>query len=326
MTKSNLDLVNECDSFPYPSSLEYNTLISTLYTLLWTSPDSTETPIGYLPSPILTHLARVPTALKGELSVSRARRTISCFEQPTEKERSAAVAAVCAHWRAHKTFAVLSGWRNELYPVYGPANALLFSIERSASPLFGVITYGVHLTAYTVAPGCSFGMKIWVPRRARTKQTYPGLLDNTVAGGMATGEEPLACVVREAAEEASLPEEVVRAGVQAKGTVTYCLLRDERAGGETGLVQPECEFVFDLELPGDVVPRPSDGEVEEFYLWTVEEVQSAMAAGEFKPNCSLVVLDFFIRHSILTKENEPDYEDIKKRIHRELEFPGLHRV
>ena len=78
---------------------------------------------------------------------------------------------------------MLEGWRDELYPVYGPENQLLFSVERSASTLLGVVTYGVHMTGFVRDEGASHGLKIWVPRRAKTKQTFGGMLDNTVAGG-----------------------------------------------------------------------------------------------------------------------------------------------
>jgi 8-oxo-dGTP pyrophosphatase MutT (NUDIX family) len=153
-----------------------------------------------------------------------------------------------------------------------------------------------------------------------------GMLDNTVGGGIATGEEPFESLVREAGEEASLPETVVRQRTSYHGTVTYTYIRESRAGGESGMVQPECEHVYDLELPADVVPKPNDSEVEDFYLWTVEEVQEHMAKGEFKPNCALIVMDFFMRHGILTKENEANYDEIKRRLYRDLEFPGPHRV
>lgn len=104
-------------------------------------------------------------------------------------------------------------------------------------------------------------------------------------------------------------------------------LSDERRGGETGMVMPECQWVYDLELPSDgsVVPVPSDGEVEEFYLWGVEEIKEHLAKGEFKPNCAMVMLDFFVRHGVLTEENEPDFAEIKRRLHRDLEFPGPHK-
>jgi 8-oxo-dGTP pyrophosphatase MutT (NUDIX family) len=84
-------------------------------------------------------------------------------------------------------------------------------------------------------------MKIWIPRRAAGKQTYGGMLDNTVAGGMATGEDVVECLIRESDEEASLPAEFVRENAKAAGTITYIYIRGEQAGGETGLIQPECK-------------------------------------------------------------------------------------
>jgi 8-oxo-dGTP pyrophosphatase MutT (NUDIX family) len=150
------------------------------------------------------------------------------------------------------------------------------------------------------------------------------MLDNTVAGGTATGEDPFESLVREADEEASLPEELVRQRTKQYGNVTYLYIREDRAGGESGMMQPECENAYDLELPSDVVPKPNDTEVEEFYLWTVEQVQEHLAKGQFKPNSACIILDFFIRHGILTPENEEHYEEIKSRLHRVLEFPGPH--
>ena len=50
-----------------------------------------------------------------------------------------------------------------------------FTLERAACAIFGLPTYGVHMTAYE---GSGSDMKIWVPRRAETKATWPGKLDN----------------------------------------------------------------------------------------------------------------------------------------------------
>lgn len=236
-------------------------------------------------------------------------------------ERSEAIKNTLLALKETGHFKVLQKWRNELYAVYGRGRELLFNLDRSASPLFGVVTYGVHMSAYTKSKEGE--LKIWVPRRARSKQTYGGMLDNAVAGGMASGESAFECIVRESAEEASLPDDLIRSKVKSCGTVTYFHIRTEKAGGETRLLQPECQYIYDIELPEDVVLKPGDGEAEEFYLWSVEEVQEAMKKGEFKPNCALVMLDFFIRHGILTAENEKDYIEIVSRLHRRLEFPTL---
>jgi len=219
--------------------------------------------------------------------------------------------------REKHIFGVLDGWRNERYPIYGPKKELLLSMERSATPLFGVVTYGVHMTGYVTTDE---GMKIWAPRRALTKQTYPGMMDNTVAGGLSTGEQPFECLIRECEEEASLPEDLVRTA-QACGTLTYFHVRDSRAGGETGLCQPECQYIYDLKMPPDVIPKPGDDEAIDFQLLTVVEVRKAMAEGRFKPNCAQLLLEFFVRHGIITAANEPDYIEIVARLHRKLEFP-----
>ena len=51
--------------------------------------------------------------------------------------------------REKKIFEVISGkeWRNEPYPIYG-LHTTQIGIERGAGPLFGMVTCGVHCTAY----------------------------------------------------------------------------------------------------------------------------------------------------------------------------------
>lgn len=95
--------------------------------------------------------------------------------------RTAVMKELMITWREEKTFPVLAGWRNELYPVYGDLNQpdnIAFVMERAATPLFGISTFGVHLNAYTKDEEGNIFM--WVARRALTKPTYPGLLDNCV--------------------------------------------------------------------------------------------------------------------------------------------------
>lgn len=215
-----------------------------------------------------------------------------------------------------RTFRVLEKWRDEQYPVHGMSGKV--SMERSGSALFGINSYGVHLTAYVRERD---GLKIWVPRRASSKQTYGGMLDNTVAGGISQGETAMECLIREAEEEASFPKDLIQNHAKPCGTVSYFFVRDEKAGGEIGLLQPECQFVYDLEVDQDVVPKPNDDEVDGFQLFTVNQVQEAMAKGQFKPNCAMVLLDFFIRHGILTPDNEHNYAEIVSRLHRKLPFP-----
>lgn len=55
----------------------------------------------------------------------------------------------------------------------GGGSVYVFSMERSACALFGVVTHGVHMTVYE-QKGDADGespMRVWVPRRAATKPT-----------------------------------------------------------------------------------------------------------------------------------------------------------
>ncbi len=300
--------------------------MGSLYTVVCDDDSGQEVPLGYMRQAVFDEFVKVSVGIRGEMDWDTSRRTVSILKgQRTEQDRTRIVDALAAHWRSNRTFGLLGSWSGEAWPVFGRAGELLFKMERMAVGLFGAMRYGVHMTAYTPSAGSSHGIKIWVPKRAATKSTYAGMLDNTVAGGLVAGEDPLECMIREADEEASLAEAVVRAGATAAGAVTYIYITDERAGGEPGYIYPECEWIYDLQLPADVVPSPKDGEVESFSLCTVDEIQELLAAGRFKPNCAVVMLDFFIRHGILTRENEPCYDEIVRRSHRILPFPGPHQ-
>ncbi|EEP75818.1 conserved hypothetical protein [Uncinocarpus reesii 1704] len=317
MNKSYLDLVNECDRFPYyyDDPVYYKQYVANYHRFKISGCNAR---LGYIPNDVVK---KFPWP-KGLWEIDEDKRTVTLLaaHDATAEQRTDLLARTLADAVKEDTFQVLRGWRNELYPIYGPDKKLLASVERSGSNLFGIMTYGVHLTVYVKGED---GIRMWVARRSRTKQTYPGMLDNTVGGGISTGEQPFESLVREAIEEASLPEDLVRANAKSVGCVTYTYIRDARAGGETGLLQPECEYVYDLEVDPSVVPKPCDTEVEGFQLYTVDEVKTALANGEFKPNCSVVLIDFFIRHNIITQENEKDYLEIQARIHRRHEVPTL---
>ncbi|KAK4042814.1 NUDIX hydrolase domain-like protein [Parachaetomium inaequale] len=327
---TSLDLVNKCDGFPDPERdpPRYSEEMNRLYTLIWEDSEG-PFPIGYVPLSVLEALQNTPESIRGPMAVDHEARTILLFQEPTtEPERTKLISQLTAHWRHSQTFRILKGWRDELWPVYGRSGELLFSIERVAMGLFGTARFGVHMTAFVRHSDdkSRYDFRIWVPRRAADKSTYPGMLDNTVAGGLMTGEDPFECVIREADEEASLPGDFMRRHAEETGTITYIYITDERAGGEPGWIYPECQWVYDLELPADgsVTPRPKDGEVESFSLRTVEEIQEQLAQGLWKPNCAMIMLDFFARHGILTPENEPHYHELRARAHRFIPFPGPH--
>lgn len=95
--------------------------------------------------------------------------------------RSAALSKACMRWRKDGLFAEVIGgrqWRDELYPIYAhpfrgqTPDGIACEVERAAAALFGIVTYGVHMTVFKrPASGTDGEMLTWVPTRAKTKQT-----------------------------------------------------------------------------------------------------------------------------------------------------------
>ena len=169
------------------------------------------------------------------------------------------------------------------------------------------------MTAYVHT---SAGLKIWVARRSAHLFTYPNRLDTTVAGVIKAEHSPFECIVAEADEEASSPPDFVRKNARATGTISYVTKNIN-----TGLIHPSVLYIFDIELPSTMIPKPQDDEVAEFYPLSVEEVKQAMLRQEFMPNCAFVMIDFAIQQSIITPENKDDYVEITTRLRRRRPVP-----
>ncbi|KAL6399706.1 hypothetical protein AUP68_17112 [Ilyonectria robusta] len=212
--RSNLDLVNEADDFPIPQrNLEGWLNSRRLYYHLRV--DNVESPVGIVHPKVveaLRHIAGRRLDEEGDFKSI----TVVGDDEPS---RSKIVALTFSQLRDSGGFEVLSRWRDELKPIFGPDNAVLFSVERAAASMLGIVQYGIQLSVYSYTPGSKFP-SIWILKRSATTANYSGMLDNTVAGGYHTGEDPLQAVVREADEEASIPAELVRAAARPCGTIS----------------------------------------------------------------------------------------------------------
>jgi len=196
----------------------------------------------------------------------------------------------------------IEGWRDERYRVAEDFGApALLAVERAAAPLLGIRSWGVHMNGYVRrADG---GLDLWIAERAHDKPTYPGLLDNMVAGGQPEGLGILENLIKECAEEAAIPADLAK-HARPVGTIRY------RHALEAGL-KPDEMFCFDLELPDDFQPHNTDGEVHHFMRLPVEEVIGIVRdTTRFKFNCALVLIDFFIRHGLIGPDDTPDYAEV----------------
>lgn len=189
----------------------------------------------------------------------------------------------------------LSAWRDETYdirPCEGAGSTLedpaLFALERCAVRFFGFTARAVHVNGLTRRQG---RMAMWIARRSPQKAIDPGMLDNLVGGGLASAHTVTTTLVKEASEEAGIPESLARTA-RAAGTV---YIRREVPDG----LHAETIYVHDLVLPEDFVPVNQDGEVAEFRLLALEEVARELEGdAPYTVDAALVALDCLRRHGV----------------------------
>jgi hypothetical protein len=192
---------------------------------------------------------------------------------------------------------VLAGTRNEAFAVAeywgGP---VLFQLDRGAVPFFGTRSYGVHLNGFRRA---GERVEMWIGKRAADKRIAPDKLDNLVAGGISAGYGARDTLVKEAAEEAAMPEALALTATPV-GALLY---RMELPEG----MRDDVLFSYDIALPPSFEPRNTDGEIASFRILALEECLRLVAETDaFKFNVNLVLIDFAMRHGVITPEH-PDY-------------------
>jgi hypothetical protein len=78
-------------------------------------------------------------------------------------------------------------------------------------------------------------------------------------------------------------------------------------------------FCYDLDCPRDFTPKNNDGELVSFALRdAAEAIAIARDGDDFKFNVNLVLIDFGLRHGLITPD-EPDYLALTTGIHRPLD-------
>jgi len=196
---------------------------------------------------------------------------------------------------------LVTGWRDELYPVCAAFDApTLFAIERAASARFGIRSFGVHLVGYVRSDGSGEDMDLWVARRSADKATGPGMKDAFVGGGMAHGTDAWRVMIKEAWEEAGVPA-ALAGQAEAAGDVRFAYQSDQ--GIDFGL-----DYQYELELPADFEPVNQDGEVAAFYRWPAREVLAQIETGsDYFYDANLAFIAFFLRHGLVTPD-DPDYD------------------
>lgn len=182
---------------------------------------------------------------------------------------------------------------DEVFDIFAPDGQVLGQIDRGALPLLGIAARGVHVNGVVKRHNQCY---LWVGHRAANKRLDPGKMDHLAAGGVSAGLSPFDTMIKEAAEEAGIPAILSR---QAQQVATLNYLQNRPEG-----LRRDTLYCYDLILPDDFTPRPVDGEVTRFELMKLETVvQLVRDTDEFKFNVNLVLIDFFIRHGVFSRDD-----------------------
>ncbi len=216
----------------------------------------------------------------------------------TAEDRTDALAHIAPQLAASDLF------RNGTGEMYGIKNQwsepALLRMDRMLVPAFGARAYGVHLNGSVVKDGA---VHLWIGTRADDRIVEPGKLDNMVAGGQPANLSITENLIKESAEEAGLSADLARSA-KAASVISYCF---ETANG----LRNDILFCYDLNVPDDITPRNTDGEISGFELMALPEVLTLVReTNRFKFNVNLVIIDLSMRLGALTPENTPNYEQI----------------
>ncbi|MFO1455565.1 MAG: DUF4743 domain-containing protein [Steroidobacteraceae bacterium] len=177
---------------------------------------------------------------------------------------------------------LIADWRNELCAVLDAGGNEVARCERGAFRTLGIQNRAVHVNGHR-ADG-----RVWVARRSQLKRADPGMLDNVAAGGVSAGESLRSAAMRELWEEAGVPRSIA-SRVEFPG-VYLRSVRETRFG-----LHDERVIVADVLLPESFVPLGRDGEVEHFICMRRDEIEAALARGEFTVEAGLSMRDFLDR-------------------------------
>ncbi|WWC85557.1 uncharacterized protein L201_000421 [Kwoniella dendrophila CBS 6074] len=234
-----------------------------------------------------------------------------------------------------------SCWKNDKDAVNIPFGNIAFEIERAAAPIFCLTALSMHLTAYE---GEGEDMKIWLPKYADSEKDSKSklfsvseklefafhLIHQSSERNQLLFAESFFLMMKTVECEftgtgVTPIDSLSKCGHQDLGWSEECIKRNAKSTGIVSLFQV-ANYTYDLKLPSqdspDYLAPKASHEGVSYKLYTVPEVLEALKSNQFWSNSAIATIDFLIKHGIITPENEPNYAEIVKRLHRSTGIAG----
>ena len=190
---------------------------------------------------------------------------------------------------------------------------VLAHVNRNTAPYIGIDSVGVHLHCYVRQTEGTTVNGVWLAKRAPNKSHHPNYWDPTVAGGQPANLSILENIVKEGHEEAGVPSKWIQCdgtSIDASATVFTDHTNDPLTITTAKPDGPSCMkrslyYSCDLQVPPNWKPTAVDGEVSEFKLYSVDELEDELRYGNsVRPAMRAVLVDFMIRHGVLKEEEQ----------------------
>ena len=127
---------------------------------------------------------------------------------------------------------------------------------------------------------------IYFAKRSEKLKSFPGYIDNTVAGGQPTNLSIFENLKKEAYEEAGISSKYLKK-VQRGNIVSY--FHNNNNNFISAVI-----FNYHLNKVDELELKNIDGEVESFFSLTLENIYKLLEKNQLKPNCIIPILDFIL--------------------------------
>ena len=159
----------------------------------------------------------------------------------------------------------------------------IFIIKRNFLSLFGFPSYGVHCNIWKKKKD---KLVIYFAKRSKKLSSFPGFVDNSVAGGQPINLSILENLKKEAHEEAGINSRYLKK-IQRGNVVSY--FHNNNNNFVSAVI-----FNYHLNKADELELKNIDGEVESFFSLTLENVYKLLENNQLKPNCIIPILDFIL--------------------------------
>ena len=159
----------------------------------------------------------------------------------------------------------------------------IFNIKRNFLSLFGLPSYGVHCNVWKKHKDKFI---IYFAKRSEKSKSFPGYVDNTVAGGQPINLSIFENLKKEAYEEAGISSKFLKK-VQRGNIVSY--FHNNNNNFISAVI-----FNYHLNKVDELKLKNIDGEVESFFSLPLENIYKLLEKNLLKPNCIIPILDFIL--------------------------------